>query len=89
MPNHKIPNHQTLYPMPSQNTQWYKDVRLIQMLDEMRKRNMAFMAKCYFCDEKSEGIKAVGYKLYPVCPNHNTINRTVNDMLESQTSFEE
>jgi len=73
--------------MPSQNTQWYKDVRLIQMLDEMRKRNMAFMAKCYFCDEKSEGIKAVGYKLFPVCPNH--ANPDINNMLESQTSFEE
>ena len=75
--------------MPSQETQWYKDVRLVQYLDEMRRRNMAFMAKCYFCDQKSEGIKAIDYRLYPVCPNHDIPNKDINHMLESQTSFEE
>ena len=75
--------------MPSQETQWYKDVRLIQMLDDMRRKNMAFMATCHFCDQKSEGIKAIEYRLYPVCPNHNIPNGDINDMLESQTSFEE
>jgi len=75
--------------MPSQETQWYKDVRLIQYLDEMRQRNMAFMAKCYFCNEKSHGIKAIEYRLYPVCPNHdNTPNGDINDMLETQTNLE-
>jgi hypothetical protein len=75
--------------MPSQETQWYKDVRLIQMLDDMRKQKMAFMAKCYFCGQKSEGIKAVDYRLYAVCPNHDVPNKDINVMLESQTSFEE
>lgn len=75
--------------MPSQNTQWYKDVRLVQLLDDMRQRNLAFMAKCYFCDQKSEGIKAIGYQLFPVCPNHDPLNGDINAMLESQTSFEE
>jgi len=74
--------------MPSQETQWYKDVRLIQYLDEMRRRNMAFMAKCYFCDQKSEGIKAIDYKLYPVCPKHDLPSGDINDMLESQTNME-
>lgn len=56
--------------MPSQNTQWYKDVRLIQYLDQMRQLNMEFMSKCYICDAKSEGIKAIAEKLYPVCGTH-------------------
>jgi hypothetical protein len=73
--------------MPSQHTQWYKDVRLVQLLDDMRQRNLALMAKCYLCKEKSEGIKAIGYQLFPVCSNHNPSH--VNNMLESQTSFEE
>lgn len=76
--------------MPSQETKWYKDVRLVQMLDEMRQKNLAFMAKCYFCDQKSEGIKAIGYQLFPVCPNHESPpNADINTMLESQTTFEE
>lgn len=60
--------------MPSQETKWYKDVRLVQMLDEMRQKNLAFMAQCYFCDQKSEGIKSIGYQLFPVCPNHESPN---------------
>ncbi len=56
--------------MPSQNTQWYKDVRLIEALDAIRQRDMAFMSKCYFCGAKSIGIKAVQEKLYSVCPDH-------------------
>lgn len=56
--------------MPSQNTQWYKDVRLIQALDVMRQRNMDFMSKCYFCGAKSVGIKAIAEKLYSVCASH-------------------
>lgn len=56
--------------MPSQNTKWYKDVRLIEALDAMRMRNEAFMAKCYFCGTKSIGIKAIEEKLFPVCSDH-------------------
>jgi len=56
--------------MPSQNTQWYKDVRLIEALDQIRQRNMGFMSYCYFCGAKSIGIKAVQEKLYSVCSDH-------------------
>lgn len=56
--------------MPSQHTQWYKDVRLVQALDELRQRNYGFMAKCYFCGDKSIGIKAIEEKLFSVCANH-------------------
>jgi hypothetical protein len=56
--------------MPSQNTQWYKDVRLIEALDVMRQRNMDFMSKCYFCGAKSIGIKAIQEKLFSVCSEH-------------------
>jgi hypothetical protein len=59
--------------MPSQETQWFRDVRLIEYLDSMRQKNMAFMSKCYFCDQKSHGIKAIDYRLYAVCPNHDSI----------------
>ena len=70
--------------MPSQ---WYKDPGLIAYLDSLRKKNVEFMAKCYFCNQKSEGIEAIGYRLYPVCPNHP--NPDINKLMESQTSFEE
>lgn len=56
--------------MPSQNTQWYKDVRLIEALDDLRQRNYGFMAKCYFCGAKSIGIKAIEEKLFSVCLEH-------------------
>ena len=56
--------------MPSQETKWYQDVRLIQLLDDMRRQKLAFMSKCYFCNEKSHGIKAIDYRLYAVCPDH-------------------
>ena len=56
--------------MPSQNTKWYKDVQLIQYLDQLRLRNLGFMSKCYFCGAKSIGITAVKEKLFPVCSNH-------------------
>jgi len=36
----------------------------------MRQKNMDFMSKCYFCNEKSHGIKAIDYRLYAVCPDH-------------------
>jgi hypothetical protein len=73
--------------MPSQETQWYKDPGLIAYLDSLRQKNVEFMSKCYFCDSKSEGIEAIGYRLYPVCPNHP--NPDINKLMESQTSFEE
>ena len=60
--------------MPSQETKWYEDVRLVQMLDEQRRRNKTFFSKCYFCDQKSHGIKAIDYRLYAVCPNHDSLN---------------
>ena len=60
--------------MPSQNTKWYKDVQLIQYLDQMRLRNLGFMSKCYFCGAKSIGIKAVSEKLYSVCDEHEDPN---------------
>ena len=78
--------------MPSQNTQWYKDVRLIQYLDQLRQRNYGFMSKCYFCAEKSIGIKAIQEKLYSVCDSHQDKKddqKSVNDLLASQTTFEE
>ena len=56
--------------MPSQNTKWYKDVRLIEALDKIRQRDMAFMSKCYFCGAKSIGIKAIEEKLFSVCSEH-------------------
>ena len=56
--------------MPSQETKWYKDPRLVAYLDEMRQRNLEFMSKCHLCDAKSDGIKAIKEKLYPVCSNH-------------------
>ena len=56
--------------MPSQNTQWYKDARLIQYLDDMRQKNLKFMSRCYFCEALSTDIKAIKEKLYPVCESH-------------------
>jgi len=61
--------------MPSQNTKWYKDVKLIQALDKMRQSNLDFMSKCYFCGAKSIGIKAVSEKLYSVCEDHGDTNQ--------------
>jgi hypothetical protein len=61
--------------MPSQNTKWYKDVRLIEALDKMRLRNEKFMSICFFCNAKSVGIKAISEKLFPVCDDHQ--NQTV------------
>ena len=56
--------------MPSQETIWYKDVKLIEALDKMRQANLDFMSKCYFCGAKSIGIKAVKEQLYSVCIDH-------------------
>lgn len=56
--------------MPSQETKWYKDVQLIQYLDDLRQRKLGFMAKCYFCGGTSIGIKAIEEKLYSVCNDH-------------------
>ena len=56
--------------MPNKNTQWYKDSRLIEALDQIRQRNMGFMSYCYFCGDKSIAIKAVQEKLFSVCGNH-------------------
>lgn len=56
--------------MPSQNTQWYKDVELIKALDDLRQRKLGFMANCYFCKNSSIGIKAIEEKLYAVCSEH-------------------
>lgn len=77
--------------MPSQETKWYKDVQLIQALDQMRQRNLDFMSKCYFCGAKSIGIKAIQEKLYSVCEKHEDKKSDirVNDLLENQTVFEE
>ena len=69
------------------SNKWHQDSRLIAYLDEMRKRKVEFMSKCYFCDEKSEGIEAIEHRLYPVCPNH--LKPRINTLLESQTTFEE
>ena len=74
--------------MPSQESKWYKDIRLIKALDEIRQKNLAFMSYCYYCDAKSIGIKAVKEKLYPVCEKHDQENN-INKLLESQSSFEE
>jgi hypothetical protein len=56
--------------MPSQNTQWYKDMRLIEALDQIRQRNLGFMSYCYFCGAKSTGIQAIKEKLFSVCEEH-------------------
>jgi|SanBayMetagenome_1026888.scaffolds.fasta_scaffold468082_1 hypothetical protein len=56
--------------MPNKNTQWYKDSRLIEALDQIRQRNMGFMSYCYFCGAKSIAIKAVQEKLFSVCGSH-------------------
>ena len=56
--------------MPSQNTQWYKDVKLLEALDRMRQADLDFMSKCYCCGAKSIGIKAVEEKLFSVCNDH-------------------
>jgi hypothetical protein len=61
--------------MPSQNTKWYKDMRLIEALDQIRQRNLGFMSYCYFCGAKSTGIEAVKEKLYSVCEEHGDINK--------------
>lgn len=73
--------------MPSQYTQWYKDQRLIEALDKIRQSGQAFMAICYFCKEKSEGIKSIGHRLYPVCSDHentDTIKADKPDTLYGQ-----
>ena len=78
--------------MPSQNTKWYKDVQLIQALDNLRQHNLDFMSKCYFCGAKSIGIKAIQEKLYSVCNDHQDKRdekKSMNDLLEQQTWFEE
>jgi len=59
--------------VPSQQTQWYKDDRLIKMLDEQRTRDKTFFSKCYFCDQKSQGIKSIEHRLYAVCVNHGAV----------------
>lgn len=56
--------------MPSQNTKWSKDLALIEALDRMRQANLDFMSKCYFCGDKSIGIKAIQEKLFSVCSIH-------------------
>lgn len=56
--------------MPSQETKWYKDVQLIQYLDDLRQRKLGFMSKCYFCGGVSIGIKAIEEKLFAVCEEH-------------------
>jgi hypothetical protein len=56
--------------MPSQNTKWSKDLALIEALDRMRQANLDFMSKCYFCGDKSIGIKAIEEKLFSVCSEH-------------------
>jgi len=61
--------------MPSQETKWFKNVSLIQALDNMRQANMDFMSKCYFCGAKSVGIEAVKEKLYSVCEDHGDTNQ--------------
>ena len=65
--------------MPSQNTKWYKDVRLIQALDEIRLRNQQFMSICFFCDAKSIGIKSIKEKLFPVCEEHHENAKIAGD----------
>lgn len=78
--------------MPSQETKWYKDLRLIEALDQLRQKNYGFMSKCYFCGGKSIGIKAIQEKLYSVCNDHQDKrddSKSVNDLLANQTSFEE
>lgn len=71
--------------MPSQHTKWYKDHRLVKALDDMRQRNMEFMSKCYYCGAEAVAIKSIGERLYPACDVH----PTVNELLESQSFFEE
>ncbi len=56
--------------MPSQETKWYKDIKLIEALDKMRQANLDFMSKCYFCGAKSIGIKAIEEQLFSVCYDH-------------------
>lgn len=51
-------------------TSWSEDIRLIEALDAIRQRDMAFMSKCYFCGDNSIGIKAIEEKLYSVCGEH-------------------
>jgi hypothetical protein len=52
------------------SSQWSKDIRLIEALDQIRQRNQAFMSYCYFCGDKSTTITAIKEKLYPVCSTH-------------------
>ncbi len=56
--------------MPSQHTQWSKDQRLIQYLDQLREKNLHQWSFCYFCAKKSVGIKAIKERLYSVCDDH-------------------
>ena len=63
--------------MPSQETKWYKDVRLIQALDDLRRQKLGFMSKCFFCGDISIGIKAIEEKLYSVCENHGVDGKSV------------
>lgn len=60
--------------MPSQETRWFKDKAMVEFLDGLRQSGQAYMSQCYFCDQKSHGIKAIGYQLFPVCPNHDSPN---------------
>jgi hypothetical protein len=50
---------------------WQEDIRLIELLDDLRQRGIGFMKGCYFCGAKSVAIKAVEEKLYSVCDKHN------------------
>lgn len=58
----------------SQHTKWHEDVRLIEMLEQMRTRNKTLWSKCYFCDQKSQGIKSIDSRLYAVCSNHDGVS---------------
>lgn len=68
--------------------QWHKDARLIEELENLRRRKMGFMETCYFCSKSSAGIKEIDQRLYAVCPDH-VNGEDINSLLEFQTSFEE
>ena len=47
-----------------------KNPHMRAMLDQIRQKNKAYMSICYICGNKSIGIVAKGYSIYPACSDH-------------------
>ena len=54
----------------SEYIDYIKNPHMKAMLDQIRQKNKAYMSICYICGNKSIGIVAKGYSIYPACSDH-------------------